>query len=71
MTQGIACRDTTHRHVVTVRNANYSRFSGGRRTPSDYSEVRCLATGAFWRSKAKANDALPDATHDEATRTIR
>lgn len=70
MTQGIACKDRTHRHVVTVRNANYSRFSGGRYTPSDYSEIRCMTTGAFWRSKSKLNDSLPDATFNEATEVI-
>lgn len=45
---------------VTVRKANYSAFNGGRRTPSDYSEVRCFKCGARWRTKAAYVDELPD-----------
>lgn len=57
-----ACQDTTHRHVVTVRKANYSAFSGYHYTPSDWSEIRCVATGQRWRSKSAHVDRLPDAT---------
>lgn len=45
---------------VTVRNANYSAFNGGRRTPSEYSEVRCPLCSARWRTKAAYVDELPD-----------
>lgn len=46
--------------VVTVRKANYSAFNGGRRTPSDYSEVRCPKCSGVWRTKAAYVDDLPD-----------
>lgn len=48
--------------VVTMRKHNRSRFNGGRRTPSAYSEVRCNTCRAVWRTKAKYVDQLPDAT---------
>jgi hypothetical protein len=60
-----ACKDRTHEHVVTIRNANYSAFSGYRRTWSEYSEIRCLNTGHRWRSKAKHVELLRNATYDE------
>jgi hypothetical protein len=47
--------------VVEIRKANYSAFNGGRRTPSDYSQVRCTACPAVWRTKAAYVDRLPDA----------
>lgn len=47
---------------VTVRKANYSAFNGGRRTPSDYSEVHCPACPRAWRTKAAYVDRLPDAS---------
>lgn len=51
---------------VTVRNANYSAFNGGMRTPSDYSEIHCEAEeggcGRFWRTKAKYVAGLPGST---------
>lgn len=46
--------------VVSVRRANYSAFNGGRRTPSDYSEVRCPLCPGVWRTKAAYVDELPD-----------
>ena len=52
--------------VVTVRLANFSTFSGRRWTPSDYSELRCLTCGRFWRSRAPGVALLRDATEAEA-----
>lgn len=47
---------------VTVYRANYSAFNGYRRTPSDYSEVRCDrdlgGCGARWRTNAKYVETL-------------
>lgn len=37
---------------MTVRNGNYSAFSGYHRTYSDYSEIRCSVCGSSFRSKA-------------------
>lgn len=44
---------------VTADRCNHSTFNGGRRTPSDYSALTCLACGASWRTKADYPDALP------------
>lgn len=49
--------------TVTVREANYSAFNGYRRTPSAYSEVRCMICGRRWRTKAAYVKTLPDATN--------
>lgn len=46
------------RWVVLTLRANYSAFNGYRRTPSDYSEVRCLECGRRWRTKAAYVDNL-------------
>ena len=76
MSGGVHCVDKvgTHRAgghwVVVQRNCNHSKFSGSRYTPSDYSEVRCLECGHFWRTKAKYVDELRDASQEEATRAI-
>jgi hypothetical protein len=61
---GTACRNRKEHFehwVVTVRKANYSAFNGGRRTPSDYSEIRCTACPTRWRTKAAYVDQLSDA----------
>lgn len=58
--------------VVTARNCNHSAFNGYRWTPSDYSQVRCIAPvdkhhssdgvcGHTWRTKAAYVDDLPNA----------
>jgi hypothetical protein len=62
-----ACRNPEHRQHwrVTVRKANYSTFNGGRRTPSQYSEVVCLADGHIWRTKGKYVDSLPSVQRGE------
>jgi len=47
------------RWVVITLRANYSTFNGSRRTPSDYSEVRCTGPcGRRWRTKAAYVDTL-------------
>lgn len=68
MSGGRACPQRTHRGSwrVAVRKANYSAFSGYRRTPSDYSEVACLACRSRWRTKAAYVNALPSLAREEA-----
>ena len=46
---------------VVVREANYSAFSGGRRTPSAYSGLKCGECGRYWRTRAGYVQATPDA----------
>lgn len=63
MSGGTACTDRKNHQsawVVSVRKANYSAFNGGRRTPSDYSEVRCPKCLGVWRTKAAYVDELPN-----------
>jgi hypothetical protein len=62
MSQGLACTVRGHRPgwVVAVRQANYSAFNGGHRTPSAYSLVVCETCPAAWRTKAKYVATLPD-----------
>lgn len=45
--------------VVTDYRCNYSAFNGYRRTPSDYSQVKCTECGTYWRSKGAYVDSLP------------
>lgn len=63
-----ACRDKSHRWVVTARECNYSAFNGYRRTPSAYSEVWCLdcSHGGIWRTKAKFVRGLRDMSVEDA-----
>lgn len=42
---------------------NHSAFNGYRQTPSAYSEIRCLACGRGWRTKAAYVNTL--AIYDE------
>jgi hypothetical protein len=49
------------RWVVSMRQCNYSAFNGYYRTPSDYSEVRCLKCRSRWRTKAAYVAKLRDA----------
>lgn len=55
--------------IVQYR-CNHSSFNGCRKTRSDYSGLRCLACGAYWRTRAAYVDRLLPATGDEATRAI-
>lgn len=69
-----ACADRkAHRPSwrVLVRNANYSAFNGGRRTPSAYSELHCPVCGAVWRTKAAYVDQTPDAEPEAANSPAR
>lgn len=74
MSGGTACKDKGHRAggawIVVVRRANYSAFNGSRRTPSAYSEIRCLECGASWRSKGQFVRELRDARGDEGSRLV-
>ncbi len=58
----MSCKNPAHRPAwrVVVRNGNYSAFSGGRFTPSDYSQVQCQICLITWRTKAAYVDDLPD-----------
>ena len=75
MSGGIACRDLTHRPfwVVVQRRYNESAFSGYRRTPSEYSEVRCTVDRctSVWRTKAAYVDELPDECRGAASTRCR
>ena len=55
--------------VVVDRHCNYSAFNGYRRTPSNYSCVRCLKCGRYWRTKANVS-GYRDATSEERTKVI-
>ncbi len=46
---------------------NYSAFNGYRRTSSDYSCVRCLNCGRYWRTKAGYVYTLRHANDQEKT----
>jgi hypothetical protein len=61
MSGGTACKNAEHqpRWFVTMRLANVSAFSGGRRTSSPYSQVKCGECGLTWRSKAAYVSNLP------------
>lgn len=64
MSGGTACKDRVNHWTswrVDVRRANYSAFNGGRRTPSDYSQLHCRACGAVWRTKAAYVGQVADA----------
>jgi len=74
MSGGLACICTgpkleRHKHWrVYQRRCNHSAFSGYRRTPSDYSSIRCMKCGRVWRTKAGYVYSLPDITDEEARR---
>lgn len=61
MSGGAACRNPEHRPQwrVIARNGNFSAFNGYRWTPSDYSELKCRACGAIWRTKARYVSTIP------------
>jgi hypothetical protein len=65
----MACTNRAHRPfwVVVQRNYNMSAFNGYRRTPSDYSEIRCGVSDcpSVWRSKAPYVADLPDACRND------
>jgi tRNA(Ile2) C34 agmatinyltransferase TiaS len=64
MSQGVPCtcpgtraQRSEHWRIVDYR-CNYSHFSGGRRTPSAYSAMRCQKCEARWRTRAGYVDAI-------------
>lgn len=58
--RGCKCDDKNRRDNWRIVNyqCNYSAFNGYKRTPSDYSLIRCLECGSYWRTKAKYVDEL-------------
>lgn len=51
------CKESTKKieernWVVVNRKCNYSAFNGYKRTPSDYSAIKCQSCIACWRTKA-------------------
>jgi hypothetical protein len=58
---GTCMREHRTHWRVTVREANYSAFNGGHRTPSAYSAIRCSKCGRVWRTKAAYVKTLPSA----------
>ena len=65
MSGGLRCRcGQRHAWRVAVRRGNYSAFSGGRFTPSAYSELWCCrplgGCGAVWRTSADYVNRTPD-----------
>ena len=68
MSGGKACRCERSQDraswLVTARRCNFSAFNGYRRTPSAWSEIRCVeelgGCGERWRTKAAYVDQLPD-----------
>jgi len=51
--------------VVYQRYCHHSAFSGYRRTPSEWSTVKCLSCGAVGRTKAAYVAQLRDAEPGE------
>ncbi len=68
MSGGPVCSCPLRHKVVVTRCGNYSAFNGYRFTPSDYSCIRCLRCGIFFRTKARYVEQLRNATKDEAIR---
>jgi len=57
--------------VVVDRYCNYSAFNGYHRTHSDYSSVRCMSCGSYWRTKADYVGGLPDANESQRTCIVK
>ena len=77
MSSGVRCECSVaseaiaeKRWVVVQRNCNHSAFNGYRQTPSDYSGIRCLRCGTFWRTKAQYVRRLSDAKPGEETMPV-
>jgi hypothetical protein len=60
---GTACRNRSHRPFWLVLQYRYncSAFNGGRKTPSDYSTVRCRECDISWRTNAAYVETLEGA----------
>ena len=59
MTYGCVCNDGRDNWRVTHRRHNHSRFNGGRRAESAYSEVACSVCSRRWRTNAAYVRTLP------------
>lgn len=59
------CTAQPKRWRVLDRNCNYSRFNGGRHTPSEYSLLLCLTCKGHWRTRGDYVVELIDATPKE------
>lgn len=72
MSGGTICRcehGRTHWACMQYK-CNHSAFNGYHYTPSDYSEVTCMACGSVWRTKAAYVAELPMWTQ-ERERVVR
>lgn len=52
-----SCGDRSQWRILDYK-CNYSKFSGSRYTPSDYSAITCNGCGRVWRTKAAYVDDL-------------
>lgn len=52
--------------VVVARRCNHSAFNGYHWTPSNYSGIKCLDCGRYWRTDAGYVRTLPDAPREAA-----
>lgn len=46
------------RWEILQYRCNCSAFNGGQKTPSDYSEIKCIGCGNIWRTKAAYVDKI-------------
>jgi hypothetical protein len=60
MSGGKACNCCAPLWRVSQRKCNHSKFNGGHRTKSAYSEFVCLMCLARWRTKAAYVDRIID-----------
>lgn len=56
--------------VIAQFMSNRSAFNGYHETSSNYSEVRCLKCGRFWRTMAKYIKLLRMATKDDLLKAV-
>lgn len=65
--KGVACSctgtkaDRRKNWLVLQYKCNYSAFSGGNLTPSEWSQVKCGCCGNVWRTKLPYIESLPRA----------
>lgn len=78
MSKGIACqcskgiprKERMKNWRIIDYKCNYSKFNGCRYTPSDWSKIRCLCCGNYWRTKQSYVDDLDFATDEEQKRIV-
>ncbi len=66
-----ACKCKPRNLVIIDYRCNHSAFNGYHRTPSDYSCLRCLTCGSYFRTKADYVRSLPFATDEQRQQTIQ